>query len=188
MHSNRSLVLAFLGALGLSACGGGGSGATPVAATPVASTPVTTTPTTPVATTPATPTTPTTPTTPVTPADPAPPVTPGGTWLTFTPSAVSVSAAQGQSAEFKVAAKSSRIVSQNFTVGVLEAKGLITTEYKLDALSDLDYVMTLHTAPTLAAGTHTTYLKVQLCADDPIVCRAPLEGSPWYVPLTVTVK
>lgn len=187
MHSNRSLVLAFLAALGLSACGGGGGGGgtTPVAAAPVASTPVATTPATPVTTTP---TTPVTPTTPTTPADPAPPVTPGGTWLTFTPSAVSVSAAQGQSAEFKVAARSSRIVSQNFTVGVVETKGLITTEFKLDALSDLDYVMTLHTATTLAAGTYTTYLKVQLCADDPIICRTPLEGSPWYVPLTVTVK
>ncbi|QJE02261.1 hypothetical protein HH212_21405 [Massilia forsythiae] len=183
MHSNRSVILAFIGALTLSACGGGGGGggaatsAPPVASTPVPTLPTTTTPV-------ATPT----PVTPATPADPAPPVTPGGSWLTFSPSPVNVSVTEGQSAEFKVTARSSRIVSQEFTVGIIETKALITTDYRLEALSDLEYVATLHTSPTLTPGTYTSYLRVQLCADAPLVCNRPLEGSPWYVPLNVTVK
>ena len=184
MHSTRSLVLSLAVATVLAACGGGGGDpgstlpASPVGGTGPAS------PANP-APAPANPTNPA-PTDPGTPAPPA--VTPGGSWLTLTPSSVALTVNKGESRTFQITAKSNRIVTQAFNVGVIDSTGLITTDVQLSAISDLEYVATLHTAPGLPAGTRTTYLEVRLCEDAPLTCRVPLPGSPWYVPLTVTVQ
>jgi hypothetical protein len=175
MNATR-LLLPALVAAALSACGGGGGSAGNTAApAPVGTT------------TPAPAPAPSTGTAVTAPAT-APAVTPGGTWLTLTPSPVSLTATQGQSVTFDVTAKSSQIVSRNFNIGILDSRGVITTDVQLAARSDLDYVATLHTAPGLPVGTNSTYLEVRLCADDPLTCRQPLAGSPWYLPLTVVVK
>jgi hypothetical protein len=173
MNAYRLLLSALIGA-SLAACGGGGGSPGSTAASP-----------SPTGTSAPAPSTGTgTGTTAPTP----PAVTPGGGWLTLTPSPVSLNATQGQSVSFNVTAKSSMIVSQAFNIGIFDSKGVITTDVQLNARSELEYVATLHTAPGLAAGTYTTYLEVRLCADDPLTCRQPLAGSPWYLPLTVTVK
>lgn len=177
MHKTRSIFLGLVGAAVLSACGGGGGspGATGPAGTPSGTTnpaPAPTTVTPP----------------PTVGTDSTPPVTPGGTWLTLSPSPVSLTVNRGDSVAFTITARSSQTIAQVFNVGILDAKGVITTDVQLSARSDLEYVATLHTSPSLTTGTYTTSLEVRLCEDSPLTCRVPLPGSPWYVPLTVTVR
>ena len=180
MNRTRLLLLGFVSAAVLSACGGGGGspGATPAAGTPSGTTSPAPAPTPGGTTTPPT----------VGGGTTTPPVTPGGTWLTLTPSPISLTINKGESVAFTVTARSSQTIAQNFNVGVIDAKGVITTDVQLTARSELEYVATLHTSPSLTTGTYTTNLEVRLCQDSPLTCRVPLPGSPWYVPLTVTVK
>lgn len=116
-----------------------------------------------------------------------PPVTPGGTWLTLTPGAVTVSAFEGESTGFRVTGVSSRTFDKPFNMAVIDSKGVVTTDMNITALSQYEYAVDLRTAPTLAVGSHTSYLQVRLCEDLPTVCSKPLPGSPWYVPVTVNV-
>jgi len=173
MNKIKLFVVGLGSALVLSACGGGGGSAgaatTPVGTSAPAPSPITTTP-------------------PVTGTTPAPTPTPGGGWLTLSPSPVVLSVNQGQSQAFNVTATSSQTVAQTFSVGIYDSKGLITSDVQVNAQSQLVYVATLHTSPTLAPGTYTTNLEVRLCEDSPLTCRTQLAGSPWYLPLTITVK
>jgi hypothetical protein len=108
-------------------------------------------------------------------------------WLTFTPNTVAINTNQGQSVAFSVSAKSSKTIPVKFNVGIIEKLGLITTQVNLVELSPYEYRADMHTSPTLAAGAHATQLEVRLCEDDPLVCNKPISGSPFFVPLTVTV-
>jgi hypothetical protein len=174
MKTINTLVLGLMTAAVLAACGGGGG--SPGAATTPAGASAGSTPAPGASTPPATGTT------------PAPTPTPGGGWLTLSPSPVALTVNQGQSMAFNVTAKSSQTIAETFSVGIYDPKGLITTDVQLNAQSQLEYVATLHTSPTLAPGTYTTNLEVRLCLDSPLTCRSQLAGSPWYLPLTVTVK
>ena len=164
--ARRSFFLALCSAAVLTACGGGGGGST---ATPVANTSPP-----PVA--------------PVTPVDPAPPATPGGSWLTFTPSPVSVTTYEGDTTQFRITATSIQTFTKRFNVGVVDSKGLISTDVEVDMSSALTAVTALRTSTALKQGTYSTNIEVRLCEDEPQTCKLPLPGSPWYVPLTVTVK
>ena len=108
-------------------------------------------------------------------------------WLSFTPNTVTISANKGQSVAFSVSAKSSKTIPVKFNVGIVEKLGVISTQVNLVELSAYEYRADLHTSPTLAVGAHTTQLEVRLCEDDPLVCNKPISGSPFFVPLTVTV-
>ena len=160
MHFMRMAAAAVLGASLLAGCGGGGGGDAPAPGGPVGATPGTSGP---------------------------PPVTPGGAWLTLTPGTVTVSAFEGESTGFRVTGVSSRTFDKPFNMAIVDSKGVVTTDVTISALSQLEYAVDLRTAPTLAAGSHTTYLQVRLCEDVPTVCSKPLPGSPWYVPVTVNV-
>lgn len=113
-------------------------------------------------------------------------VTPDGSWLTFTPSPVSLTAYEREVLPFQILATASRNVDKPFNVAIIDGKGVIAPEVTLIATSERAYVAGLRTA-LLAAGSHETRLEVRLCEDDPLVCGKPLPGSPWYVPLSVTV-
>ncbi|MCS0633782.1 PQQ-like beta-propeller repeat protein [Telluria mixta] len=113
---------------------------------------------------------------------------PEGAWLTFTPNPVAVSSVEGDSTSFQVTATSSRTFAKPFNIAIVDSTGVITTNVNLSALSELQYRATLQTSPDLRVGEHPTTLEVRLCEDDPLVCRSPLPGSPWRVPLNVTVK
>jgi len=120
------------------------------------------------------------------PAGAAPVSTPNGSWLTLTPGVVAVKAYEGESASFKVNATSSRTFDKPFNAAVIDSKGVVTTNMTLTRISDLQYTVELSTKAA-AAGTYTTDLELRLCEDDPLVCRTPLQGSPWKIPVTVTV-
>lgn len=182
MTAGKVVLIAAIGAAGLSACGGGSGGAgdpAPGAAGTV--------PTTPTATAPAAPATPTTPVTP-TPATPAPTPTPGGTWLTLTPSPVQAQSYAGDYATVRIFAKSSQQIIKGYSVGVADSKGLVSNDdVALESSPDTAFVVHARTSAKLAPGSYATVLEVRICEDDAMVCSKPFPGSPWYVPLNLTV-
>lgn len=111
-----------------------------------------------------------------------------GGWLTFNPAAPTVTQYEGESATLSVKGTASRMFAQNFNVGIIDANGVITTQVSTQAESQMAYVFNMHTAATLAPGTHNTSLEVRVCEDSPLTCARPFPGSPWHVPLTVQVK
>lgn len=116
--------------------------------------------------------------------------TPGAdqSWLTFSPSAITVDAVQGQSTAFTVSAHASKAIAQAFNIGIVEDSGLITTEVSVNGgATPFDYNAVLHVSPLLATGTRSGTLVVKLCEDDPVTCSKPVSGSPWRIPLTVNV-
>lgn len=109
-------------------------------------------------------------------------------WLQFTPSSVALTAYQGRTLDFTINAKSSKTIAQQFNIAVVETTGLITTDIRLFKVSDYEYKATLKVSDKLDAGTYNGRLEVRMCLDDPVKCTQPVEGSPWYVPLNLTVK
>jgi outer membrane protein assembly factor BamB len=122
-------------------------------------------------------------------ANPAPPPTSSdGSWLTFDPAKPEVLVYEGQSQQFAITATSSKVFSQNANIGIIDTKGVITTDVSITAVNQLSYRANLRSAPGLSAGVHETSLEVRVCEDDPATCRKPFPGSPWRVPLKVNVK
>jgi hypothetical protein len=116
----------------------------------------------------------------------SPSVTPGGNWLTLSPAGVSLNAYEDENVRFQIRARSSRTFDKPFNVAVVDTKGVVASDMALTKITDLEYQVDLRTN-TMTAGVHTTNLEVRLCEDDPLTCRSPLQGSPWYLPVTVTV-
>ncbi len=124
-------------------------------------------------------------------ATPPPVSTPSpvdNSWLQLTPAAIELSQYAGEPVTFTVDAKSTKMVSQAFNVGVIDANGTIETTVRLDPVSLLEYKVQLSTAKTLAPGAYQTSIEVRLCEDDPRTCAKPIPGSPWKLPLKVVVK
>ena len=117
-----------------------------------------------------------------------PPPTPAGEWLTLTPSAVDLITYEGEEAAFSVTGKSSKTFAKPVNMAIVDAAGVISTAVSVTAVSALEYRAGMHTATTLSAGVHTSNLEVRLCEDDPVICKVPVAGSPWFVPLKVTVR
>jgi hypothetical protein len=113
---------------------------------------------------------------------------PNQSWQAITPGAPSVSASVRQSQSFALTATSSKIIDRVFNIGIVDTQGVVTTDTRVVANSSMSYTATLHTSPTLKAGEYNTNLELRLCYDDPTVCRSPVDGSPWKIPLKVTVK
>jgi hypothetical protein len=111
-----------------------------------------------------------------------------GTWLTFSPSAATVTQYETESVALSLTATSTRTFSTPVNIAIIDTKGVITTDVSVSQISQLRYVADLRTSATLSAGAHSTILEVRLCEDAPTICKKPLPGSPWQVPLTVQVK
>jgi hypothetical protein len=110
-------------------------------------------------------------------------------WLQFTPNAINLTVLDtGPTQSFTIDAKSSKTISQNFNIGIFESTGLISSQVSLTEITQYEYKATLNTASGLTPGVHTSQLEVRLCVDDPLVCNNPISGSPWKLPITVTVN
>jgi hypothetical protein len=70
-------------------------------------------------------------------------------------------------------------------LGVFDKGNLVTAQV---AGSPENFKVTLTTAATLKAGEYTTNLELRLCRDSASVCSSPVSGSPWAIPLKLTVK
>ncbi|GGY43677.1 hypothetical protein GCM10007387_27280 [Pseudoduganella albidiflava] len=96
---------------------------------------------------------------------------------------------EGEPVEFSIDADSTKILSQIFNVGVVEKNGVIAPEISLrSSPSGMSYEARMTTSATLAVGTHASSIELRLCEDDPLVCRTPVAGSPWLIPIKITVK
>lgn len=115
-------------------------------------------------------------------------VKPEQSWLTLTPASADLMAYQDEPLTFKINVGSSKTFSKPFNVAIVDSVGVISTNIKIDALSSTEYMATLQTSSVLTVGTHATNLELRLCEDDAKVCKTPLEGSPWLIPLKVTVR
>jgi len=122
---------------------------------------------------------------PVTPI--APPVNPDGTWLSFTQTSYSVIAFEGYVTPFTISAVANKTFSTPVNIGVVDKNGVVLAAVEASKHENT-YSARLMSSDLLKLGTHATSLEVRLCEDDPMSCKKPLAGSPWFVPVTVNVK
>lgn len=109
-------------------------------------------------------------------------------WLQFTPAAIELNLVEGRQQDFTVVAKSSKTIPQAFNIGIVEKTGLIEPTISLSTNGPLEYKATMKVSTALKPGNYSSRLEVRLCEDSPLTCARPIEGSPWYVPINVTVK
>ncbi len=111
--------------------------------------------------------------------------------LTVATPSVSVTTYPGEKAVFSIEAQLSKEpIPQSVNIGVFDPASLTIAPLSRTASApDGRYVFELSTATSnaLALGTHSSNLELRLCQDDVRVCRQPMAGSPWIVPLTVKV-
>ncbi len=107
--------------------------------------------------------------------------------LTFNPSTVEISVAQGSQQPFAVTATSNRTISEVVNVGIIDTVGVIGTNVSIKSDTPTSYVAKLTTSASLAVGTHSGSIEVRLCRDDPVTCKQPYPGSPWQLPYRITV-
>ncbi|MBW8824723.1 MAG: PQQ-binding-like beta-propeller repeat protein, partial [Xanthomonadales bacterium] len=89
---------------------------------------------------------------------------------------------------FQLTAVGSHPIGDSYGVKMSWTKGLLTSDHERGEVTASQYQATFHTDPTLTVGEHLGSLIITLCADDPSVCKSPLPGAPWVVPLQVIVK
>jgi outer membrane protein assembly factor BamB len=77
------------------------------------------------------------------------------------------------------------LLGTQFLVGVYDKGGLSTVSYAQTAQG---FKATLKSSAALQQGEYNSNVEVRLCRDDPAICRSPVPGSPWTVPLKLTVK
>lgn len=163
MNTLLNLLSATACALALSACGGGDGATQPTPPVPV-----------PVAPT-------------IAPSSPPQPGKPNLFTMTFTPAAFALTAYEGEAVSFSLKAKSSEPLEPNVNMAIVDPAGVMSTDLNLDSMSEFEYQVTLRTSSVLALGAHSTELQFRLCEDDARICKKPLPGSPWMIPVKVDV-
>lgn len=113
---------------------------------------------------------------------------PDQSWLQVTPLSVDLVTYQGESRIFFLDAVASKPIERVVNAAIVDSKGVISTNVEIKSTSAYGYTAVLQTSSALAVGTHTTTLELRICEDDPRICKTPLSGSPWQVPLKVTVN
>ena len=120
--------------------------------------------------------------------NPAPAPVVDNSWLTLTPSQVDVTQYQGESVAIRINAKSTKTIAQVFNVGIIDTSGVLDAKVALDQASAYEYNASLATSASLEPGIYNTTVEVRLCEDTPTTCAKPISGSPWKLPLKVTVR
>lgn len=77
------------------------------------------------------------------------------------------------------------LIGQTFQVGVIDMGSLSTSTV---STGQDGFKATLKTSASLQTGEYSSNVQVRLCRDDPRTCSMPVPGSPWIVPLKVSVK
>lgn len=119
---------------------------------------------------------------PTTPPAPSEPIV-----LTLTPSAPAVAQNAGTATTFTVSIKSNVAIPSTVNAAIA-AKADLFTNSSLTALSAQEYEARVTTSAALLPGTYTSTIEVKLCTDAAATCRLPVAGSPWLLPVTLTVK
>lgn len=108
--------------------------------------------------------------------------------ITMTPAAVDLVTYDGEAVSMQLGIKFNTTFDVPVRIGVFGGTGVIVPDAMLTQYGLGQYRARLTTAPALALGEHTSTLEVRLCYDDPRECASPVVGSPWRVPVKVTVK
>jgi hypothetical protein len=110
--------------------------------------------------------------------------------LTFEPNKIELTVPAGESAKIDVTVRSLKDVSGTFYAALVDDVGVLSTTTDVDYTSDPHiYVAKIRFSSSLAEGTHSGKLKLNLCRDSmPSVCSQPVEGSPWFIAYTITVE
>jgi outer membrane protein assembly factor BamB len=112
--------------------------------------------------------------------------------LTLSTPAIAVSTDADEAATFGFEAQlNQELISHPVNIGVVDPARL--TEVPKDDVwfsGDGHYVFKLWTSKPgqRPAGTYTSNLELRMCEDDIQICAHPVPGSPWIVPLTLTLK
>lgn len=108
--------------------------------------------------------------------------------LTFNPTTLTGSVAQGNAVSWTVTANLDRMIDGTVNVGIIDTSGVLNAgSVSVTALSATSYRATLSSASTLAAGSYSGSFQVRLCRDTPTTCAQPIAGSPWTLPYQFTV-
>ncbi|RYH17315.1 MAG: hypothetical protein EON54_27925, partial [Alcaligenaceae bacterium] len=110
-------------------------------------------------------------------------------WLTFTPSPLTIVGKQGQSSSFSITATSSKTIAEKINLAIVDEDGVTNPQATtLIGLTDTTYRVTMQLKPTLAVGSKSGSFTLKICLDDPAVCSRPYPGSPWRVPYVLDVQ
>jgi len=118
----------------------------------------------------------------VTPPTPVEPIV-----LTLAPSPAAVTQNAGTATTFTVSIKANKAVPSNVNAAVA-AKADLFANTSLSTVSAQEYEARITTSAALLPGTYTSTIEVKLCTDAAATCRQPVAGSPWLLPVTLTVK
>lgn len=108
--------------------------------------------------------------------------------LTMSPAAVAMVAYENEAAAMQLGIKVNTEFDVPVSVAVFDNAGVLAPDILVSKDSRSEYRARLISAASLARGEHTTTLEVRLCYDDARTCKSPVVGSPWRVPVKVTVK
>ena len=108
--------------------------------------------------------------------------------MTMMPAAIDLVTYEGEPRSFPLEVKANAAFDVPIRVGVFDSTGVIAPDVTISQSGPGQYAARMSTASTLARGEHTASLEVRVCYDDPRNCTSPVSGSPWRVPLKVTVK
>jgi hypothetical protein len=93
----------------------------------------------------------------------------------------------GKSLSFTINLKAVTPLGRQVYVSVIDPSARIIGRLPILTSVSPDYSPTMVTSPTLAPGTYSSALRVQLCQDSALACKLPLAGSPWFARVNLTV-
>lgn len=112
--------------------------------------------------------------------------------LTLSVPSVSVTTYPGEAESFNIEAQlNSELNGRMANIGLFDPASLTVTPLSQSTMAQGGrYVFNVSTVTdkVLAAGTYTSDLQLRICQDAVATCELPVAGSPWIIPLTLTVK
>ncbi len=112
--------------------------------------------------------------------------------LTLSVPSISVTTYPGEAETFSIEAQlNSELNARMANIGLFDPANLtVMPSSQVSMTPGGRYVFNVSTATNsaLAVGTHNSNLQLRMCQDSVVTCQLPVAGSPWIVPLTLTVK
>lgn len=112
--------------------------------------------------------------------------------VSLSPSTVKVTTQSGHSVRFSVEARLSQdLIRSNANIGIVDPADIADVPPANWVMVERNrYVFSIATnlKKTAAIGRYSSVLELRVCHDDIRDCRMPVGGSPWLIPLDVTVN
>lgn len=117
------------------------------------------------------------------------PAAAGAGRFTVTPASVDATAYEDDATAFRLTFVAQAATLPALGGSVVDPKGLFApATFAMTGGSYQNGSADLAPATPLQPGTYDTTLQVKVCLDDPAQCKSPLAGSPYAVPVHLTVK